>query len=566
MPKDRRRPLPIAAGLAALLVALAAEDARAAPPEVAVESPAALRPGSAAVLTLRGSGLAGTRSLWTSWSGWLHRHDEEGWVCLDNSLKVPVHVPHSIPAGVEGVRVVATNGVSNLAWIIVDGLPTFPGPASDSPLLEPPVAVEGVMKEAGVRRYRFRMNEGQRLSIEVLAQRIGSPTDPVLRILDPAGNELVYANDTPGLGADLACEFRAPSTAEYQAEIRDAEYTGGAKSRFRLRIGAFVPGALSTVPVLGLPPGLAQEPSSLAWSSPVSDAIGSAQTEIGTTAPASKSAPWTAFARLTALGPNWDHTLLPVVEVVPRWVLREREPNDAPENATPVEPSEVRVGRFDSPNDRDGYRLTVTTAGWWRIDARSRTLGRAADPQLRLLNRDGKVIARASSGDPDPVLHHRFDAPGDYLLSVTESAGRHGPGREYAVVTESEAAAYQVSTESDALHVPVGGEQTLKLKLESRGYTGPIRIEAAGLPEGFKLKNPDVEPKKKDWDLVIECGSQVAAGTAFPVRFTASGTAGESGGGSISLDLGPAQRKAFPRMLWVPPGMLYAVWIAAVPP
>ncbi len=532
--------------------------ASAAPPEIALKSPASLRPGSAAVLTLRGSGLAATRALWTSWSGWLQRLDEEGWECLDTSLKVPVHAPASLPVGIEAVRVLATNGVSNLAWIVIDNLP-LSSPTDSPALLEPPVAVEGVMKEADVRLHRLRMNEGQRISMEVLAQRLGSPTDPVLRILDASGSELAYVNDTPGLGVDAALDFQAPATAEYQIEIRDAEYSGGGNSRFRLRVGHFVAGAIPTAALLGVPPGLESEPSSMPWSSAVSGASGSARALIAAT-PSSG----TLFARLDPLRSDRRDSILPRLEVVSRWVEQEREPNETPDTATPIGPGGVRVGRFDGTNDQDWYRLTVSTAGWSRIQVRSRTLGRAADPQLRLSDEAGKPLARASSGDPDPTLFHRFESPGTYLLSLTDAAGRHGPGREYAVVVDLDVGAFQISTESERLHVPVGGQRTLKIKIDSRGYNGPIRIGSLGLPEGFELKNPEVEARKKEWDLVITCGSGVALGSASPVRFVARGT-GDKEGQPVALELGPAQRKAFPRMLWVPPGMLDEVWVAAVP-
>ncbi len=56
--------------------------------------------------------------------------------------------------------------------------------------LELPVAVEGAAKAESRQYYKFHVEAGQRLSVEVLARRFGSPLDPFVRLLDDRGQEL----------------------------------------------------------------------------------------------------------------------------------------------------------------------------------------------------------------------------------------------------------------------------------------------------------------------------------------------------------------------------------------
>lgn len=539
---------------------------QAAPPEITVRSPHALRPDAAAMLVVKGKGLASARALWTSWGGTRDRNDAEGWQCLEESARIPVFIPASHPAGLEAIRILGTNGVSNLAWILVDGLPIDPALQGKAPtsrdaarLLHPPVAVDGVCAESGSRYYRLRMEQGQQVSLEVVAQRMGFPVDPVLRVLDADGAELAYVHDTPGLGADAALAFQAPTTGDFVVEVRDGEFAGGAAQRYRLRVGAFAVGVLPDRPALGATPGADRQESEIPWESSVAGWSGMARAR-GIAA----SSVTTRFARLRLAGRTGSDALMPRLAWMEGRVETEQEPNNTAASATVVAAGGTMSGGFQAAGDEDWFRFSVRTSGWWRIQARSRSLGWAGDPQLRLADADGKPLASAMGGDPDPSIFRRLAGPAAYLVSVTEAARRQGPGRGYLLEVEPSAAAFRISTEIERMHIPVGGKQGLKLKIESRGYDGPIRIEAENLPAGFELENPQIEDRKKEWELGIRCRADVTPGGATLVRFRARPTGSDGGEGTAWLDLGPAQRKAFPRMLSMPPGFMDGVWVAAI--
>ena len=87
----------------------------------------------------------------------------------------------------------------------------------------------------------------------MVAQRLGSACDPILRLLDPQGVELVASDDEPGTGGDSRLSYRFEQDGKYTLEVRDVNHQGGGSHFYRLRIGNF---PLATVAFpMGAPSG-----------------------------------------------------------------------------------------------------------------------------------------------------------------------------------------------------------------------------------------------------------------------------------------------------------------------
>jgi hypothetical protein len=105
-------------------------------------------------------------------------------------------------------------------------------------------------------RYRLTGKKGDRLAIRVLAQRIGSPLDPAVAVLDAKGQEKAQADDSPGsTDPDLTFEF--PEDGPYTLVVTDATTKGGqADAIYHLEIAPDQPGfALRATEQLNLPIG-----------------------------------------------------------------------------------------------------------------------------------------------------------------------------------------------------------------------------------------------------------------------------------------------------------------------
>ena len=224
-------------------VLLWAIEGRGQSPVLAHAQPGAARPGETTEVLFFGENLSGEAQLWTSFAAPAVPGSATNSAERDSGRQVfRVTLPRDARPGVGAVRVATTNGVSGLLLFAVDALASVSASrtnksAAAAQALRLPVAVEGVIEELLSDYYKFNARRGERVNVEVVAQRLGSRLDPVVRLFDAQGRELAYSDDEPGLGADARLTWRCPATGEYVLELRDILYEGGARHRYRLRVG-----------------------------------------------------------------------------------------------------------------------------------------------------------------------------------------------------------------------------------------------------------------------------------------------------------------------------------------
>ncbi|HUY92283.1 MAG TPA: hypothetical protein VMV10_26315 [Pirellulales bacterium] len=115
-----------------------------------------------------------------------------------------------------------------------------------------PVTLNGCIEKPGDRDcVRFHAKQGEKLTIRVLAQQLGSPLDSTVVILDSTGKELLAADDRPlapreapavrpaappPLLDDVLAEFAAPGEGDYVLAIEDRYGHGGQSYAYRLEL------------------------------------------------------------------------------------------------------------------------------------------------------------------------------------------------------------------------------------------------------------------------------------------------------------------------------------------
>ncbi|MFO1050643.1 MAG: PPC domain-containing protein [Planctomycetota bacterium] len=118
---------------------------------------------------------------------------------------------------------------------------------------EPPstgCAFHGVIAAEGEEdRFPLRVKKGERVEINVLAQAMRSPLDPVLIVRDESGNEKVSNDD--GRGLDARLRFTAQSDATIQLCVRDQLRRGGADFVYRIETGSVARGPSTSESVPG---------------------------------------------------------------------------------------------------------------------------------------------------------------------------------------------------------------------------------------------------------------------------------------------------------------------------
>ncbi|HPP52751.1 MAG TPA: PPC domain-containing protein [Thermoguttaceae bacterium] len=91
--------------------------------------------------------------------------------------------------------------------------------------------------------FHFQGKAGQKVVLEVIARRVGSPLDSLLKLTDAQGNLLASSDDIedPSCGwlthyADSRIEADLPTDGVYYVHLRDAQHRGGPEYAYRLRI------------------------------------------------------------------------------------------------------------------------------------------------------------------------------------------------------------------------------------------------------------------------------------------------------------------------------------------
>jgi hypothetical protein len=188
--------------------------------------------------------------------------------------------------------------------------------------------------------------------------------------------------------------------------------------------------------------------------------------------------------------------------------LQEKEPNNAPAEATPVELPATLNGRIGSAEDVDSYRLTVNAGDEVAFNCLSARLqdkfhdlspgsgGTHSDPILSLTDETGREIAAADDYyGPDPLLVHRFEKAGVYILQIRDVRYNGSPTWTYCLTctrdpyllgTYPMAGKRGESVQVTPIGFNLGGMREARVEVPMRD-PGPMDVQ---LRAGEKTTNP----------------------------------------------------------------------------
>jgi len=458
----------------------------AAPPSLGPCKPWAAAPGKTVELTLTGANLLNPRSLWTSFASRTEfvASDGDG-AQKGETLLCRITVPRDEQVGIGAMRLVTAEGVSNPILAMVDDLPTVAETpdnhtAAQAQQAEWPIAVDGQCEPVEEDFYRIHVEAGQRLSFEVVAQRLGSKLDPVLRLLNADGEELHRADDSAGVGGDCRFSHVFETAGDYLIAVTDVRHLGGAEFRYRLRIGAFP--LVSNVYPAG---GRSGEVASFEFADGVTD-----KSLLHVSMPADRDVKQLAAFSVPAAdgaGSGWFQ-----VEANPEAETLEQEPNDAAEKATTAQLPGALNGRLDQPGDRDYFKFHARKGQRLHCVGRTRELGSPCDLYLRLLKPDGAQIAVARQ-ERQPILDAEIPEEGDYILQVEDLLRGGGPDHVYRVDVSDAYGGFALNAELLQYNAPQAGAAVVKVLAQRPAYSGPIELTVEGLGDGVKLEGQTFE-------------------------------------------------------------------------
>jgi hypothetical protein len=465
-------------------------------------SPPSLTRGQTTRLTLMGTELGGATGLWTS----LPPKAVEAVLIesrRDDQAVFEVKVSPDAPLGVCGLRLATGSGLSNVKLFLIDDLPTVAervaSPRDQAPQhLNWPVSVLGTAGESDVDRYTIHVEAGQRVTFEVVGNRLGQDFDPVVTIKDAQGRRIVERDNDVGLMFDCRFAHTFETTGTYAIEVQDARFRGSDHVVYVLRVGRFPEGRValpSTVRpgdsvTLNLP---GEQSASVRVKIPKDTAFGTF---------------WQELRRTGDQASVW----VPL-RTSPYSIVLEREPNEGPSNASAVGVPCVLQGSIATPGDHDAFAFELAAGQRLTTRVECRPLGSPADLDVTLTDPRGNAVKRADTlPDGESTFEVQAGASGRHVLLVRSLTGEGGPEYVYRITLSLREPAVELVSDASSLAIPSGSYQVLPLSLTRIDYNGPVALELRGAPSGMSLGTEVIREGDSEVVNIIRVAESVAQG------------------------------------------------------
>ena len=379
--------------------------------------------------------------------------------------------------GYYNLRVVTEGGVSLPVIVGVDRLPQQTLAATTVAI---PAALHGNVGGSQIAETTIQGAAGQKLLIEVEAQRLGSALRPVVHLYDAKRRQIAWSWNMPALGGDTRLEATLPEAGTFTIALHDSEYGTPGPGFYRMKIGqwSYIDRTFPSVVAAGQPVAL--------------DLLGLSPTpKLDLPAPAAAGVlplAWPADAIWS--GPR------PWINVSSQPELIEQPATSAPQEL-PAGQAAVS-GRLAAPFEEDRYRVPVAPGSKLRLEVFAERHGSSVDAAILLRNENGDLLARGEDGAEtlDPILEYAVPAGVTAILvCVVETQGRGDSSCLYRLAIDLPDAPrpdFRLSTTAQRVSLPVGGRAVVPVVAERRGYVGPIDLATGVLPSSLRLENAQI--------------------------------------------------------------------------
>lgn len=310
-----------------------------------------------------------------------------------DSVWLNVEAPKELNVADVSVTVNGPAGESNAVKLFVDVLPqsveSEPNDAASgaTALSALPAAIWGTFTKPGdVDCYAFDAKAGQSLVIDVAGKRAGSKADAVLTLLDARGNVVASNNDADDGSPDPLIAFTPAADGRYIVRVNELQLGASADHFYRLTVGSF-PLVTGVFP-FGVPANAETKLQLLGYNLPP-----------GASATVKAGADGEVDVPLDPLV-YFRKRREPKVLVTSLPAVLEAEPNDKPEQATPLKVPGVADGRLMSAPDRAGepdadlFHFDAKKGQTWIVETIAARRGSPADTKIEILDTSGKPVPR----------------------------------------------------------------------------------------------------------------------------------------------------------------------------
>jgi hypothetical protein len=471
-------------------------------------------------------------------------------------VKAKLKIAADCELGAHGLRLRTAGGLTEYARFFVGPFPTLeeietPLKRNDKRDAAQPVPMNTtvlgrLIEPTDLDIYRIEAKQGQRISAEIEAHRLGVERgipDLHLTITDSSGKKLAAADDSALFVQDPVLSILADRDGEYFIEVRHSMYNG-TNDQYRLHVGTF------SRPTAIFPAG------------------GQAGSELKVRIIGDPKGEWTQSVKLPDTA--GDLGFIAMADGVPAPTPNRLRVSPFP-NVIEGEGDSVTSlpaafnGIIAKPGETDSFRFRAKKGESFRFTAMANALGSPLNPaiSIRPANAKGNSgLQRAADSTPaqhgfanpgglmrethDSVLEFTAGTDGEFVLAIEDERGEAGPDFVYRIEAApatnpvytsiaSEPENQQQPQARQTIAVAPGNRMTCQVALfaGNRPFNGDLELVALNMPKGVTLHAPIIKTGVLRVPVVFE-----AAENAEPVGTLVDLVVRPVGGSESSLPSG----------------------------
>jgi len=452
----------------------------------------------------------------------------------DTKVNVTLEVDADCRIGEHQIQLRTKRGISDFRSFFISEFPAVADKEPNSGFavaqkIPMGVTVDGLISDGDVDFFCVEAEQGQRLSVEIQAMRLGTFFDPLLELYDSEKKSILRADDSSFGKQDGFFNFLIPKSGKYFIKVRDTEFGGSVNSNYRLHVGSFIR------PTVVFPSG-----------GKIGDKV-----------------------ELTLIGDHWDdfetkQTALTVVKSSGDDLLGlpakfrsptpllfravdfdnefEKEPNERYKYFEGDAQQKVGVppiafnGVISESRDIDFFQFAAQKDKTYIVKCIAQRIGSGLDPVLNIYSPSKKMIVGSDDfkRHPDSELELKAAVDGNYFVRVRDHLFRGQANFVYRVeITEKKPKISfgikrvdRFSQVRQTITVPQGGRYAVLFDVKKTLVPGPITFDTDSLPLGIRAQTRPLQNGTTLMPVVFEVDEDAElAGTLFDL--TATGKVGD---------------------------------------
>ena len=424
-----------------------------------------------------------------------------------------ISISDTAPLGAVYWRLGCAQGGTQSRPFVIGELPEFIESESNSAAdraetITLPVTINGqIHGERDLDYFRFSATKGQITICEVLARRLGSRLDPIVEILDHNGQRVPV--QIAHRGSDPLLAFRAEQDGEYLIRIGNVSFRGDPSFVYRINVTAS-PTAQFAFPSSGQA-GTEQEIELFVLSGQADWKVVRKRIRFPD---GNRSFVW-KDPDCAANGVELSSLSHPH--------RREQEPNESPDQSTPLPLPGSVSGQFLTPRDTDWFQFEAKQGQPYTISCRAFPPDAAAFPNLQLTDSAGEVLLQRRSVDSaGGICRAEWTAPAAGVFRVRlrdlRYGARDGPEFIYRLSVVPAEPDFSLALSADSVGTLQGSGLEVAVAItRTGGFSGAIELGVMAAPEGVQVEPIQVAAGSNAGKLKLQVGAEAAA-TSYPLE------------------------------------------------